>query len=77
MQNPNFPQGKAVMFVAGPDGKGKQTVMQLVKDVGFEASDAGDLSSARLLEPLAMLWIKLAFAQGLGRDFAFLLARRS
>jgi hypothetical protein len=32
---------------------------------------------ARLLEPLAMLWIKLAFAQGLGRDFAFLLARRS
>jgi predicted dinucleotide-binding enzyme len=51
--------------------------MQLVKDVGFEALDAGDLSSARLLEPLAMLWIKLALAQGLGRDFAFLLARRS
>src|SRR5262245_20677761 len=77
MQSPNFPQGKAVMFVAGPDGEGKPTVMQLVKDVGFEAVDAGDLSSARLLEPLAMLWIRLAFAQGLGRDFAFLLARRS
>ena len=63
MQNPDFPQGKAAMFVAGPDGKGKQTAMQLVKDVGFEAVDAGDLPSARLLEPLAMLWIKLAFAQ--------------
>jgi predicted dinucleotide-binding enzyme len=35
-----------------------------------EAVDAGDLPSARLLEPLAMLWIKLAFAQGLGRDLA-------
>ena len=77
MQNPNFPQGKAVMFVAGPDGKGKQTVMQLVKDVGFEAVDAGDLPSARLLEPLAMLWIKLAFAKGFGVDCAFVLARRN
>src|SRR5262249_6794942 len=60
---------RAVMFVAGPDGKGKQTVMQLVTDVG-------DLTHARLLEPLAMLWIKLAFAKGLGVDCAFVLARR-
>src|SRR5262249_16618135 len=33
------------------------TVMQLVTDVGFDAVDAGDLTQARLLEPLAMLWI--------------------
>ena len=37
MQNPVYPQGRAVMFVAGPDGKGKHTVMQLVTDVGFDA----------------------------------------
>jgi len=77
MQNPVYPQGRAVMFVAGPDGKGKQTVMQLVTDVGFDAVDAGDLTQARLLEPLAMLWIKLAFAKGLGVDCAFVLARRN
>jgi 8-hydroxy-5-deazaflavin:NADPH oxidoreductase len=77
MQNPDYPQGRAVMFVAGPDGKGKQTVMQLVRDVGFDAVDAGDLTQARLLEPLAMLWIKLAFAKGFGVDCAFVLARRN
>jgi 8-hydroxy-5-deazaflavin:NADPH oxidoreductase len=77
MQNPDYPQGRAVMFVAGPDGKGKQTVMQLVTEVGFDAVDAGDLTQARLLEPLAMLWIKLAFAEGLGVDCAFVLARRN
>jgi hypothetical protein len=76
MRNPHFPEGNAVMFVAGPAGKSKETVMQLVRDVGFDVADAGDLAAARLLESLAMLWIKLAFAQGLGRDFAFLLARR-
>ena len=63
--------------MAGPNGKGKQTVMQLVTDVGFDAVDAGDLTQARLLEPLAMLWIKLAFAKGLGVDCAFVLARRN
>ena len=77
MQNPVYPEGRAVMFVAGPDGKGKQTVMQLVTDVGFDAVDAGDLTQARLLEPLAMLWIKLAFAKGFGVDCAFVLARRN
>jgi len=77
MQNPDYPQGRAVMFVAGPDGEGKQTVMQLVTDVGFDAVDAGDLTQARLLEPLAMLWIKLAFAKGFGVDCAFVLARRN
>jgi hypothetical protein len=44
--------------------------MQLVTDVGFDAVDAGDLTQARLLEPLAMLWIKLAFAKGFGVDCA-------
>jgi 8-hydroxy-5-deazaflavin:NADPH oxidoreductase len=77
MRNPVYPQGRAVMFVAGPDGNGKQTVMQLVTDVGFDAVDAGDLTQARLLEPLAMLWIKLAFAKGFGVDCAFVLARRN
>ena len=44
MQNPVYPQGRAVMFVAGPNGKGKQTVMQLVTNVRFDAVDASDLT---------------------------------
>ena len=76
MAHPQFPQGKAVMFVAGPDGLSKKTVMRLVADVGFEAVDAGELKAARLLEPLAMLWIQLASVKRHGRDFAFIMARR-
>jgi len=65
-----------VMFVAGDDATRKANVLQLAADAGFEALDAGPLTMARLLEPLAMLWIKLAFG-GLGRDFAFALTRRT
>jgi 8-hydroxy-5-deazaflavin:NADPH oxidoreductase len=76
MAKPRFPEGNAVMFVAGPDGPDKRTVMRIVADVGFEAVDAGELKVARLLEPLAMLWVQLALAKGQGRDFAFVMARR-
>jgi hypothetical protein len=33
-------------------------------------------ASARLLEPLAMLWVQLALTEGQGRDFALVMARR-
>jgi predicted dinucleotide-binding enzyme len=42
----------------------------------FEAIDAGPLKQARLLEPFALLWISLAYGQGMGRDFAFEFLRR-
>ncbi len=70
-----FPSRPA-MFVAGDDERGKRVVMDLVGDLGFEALDAGPLTSARLLEPLAMLWIDQALVRGRGRDFAFALLRR-
>ena len=72
---PRFPEGKAVMFVAGPGGTDKQTVLRIVADVGFEAIDAGELKAARLLEPLAMLWVQLALKQH-GHDVALVMARR-
>jgi 8-hydroxy-5-deazaflavin:NADPH oxidoreductase len=75
MAKPQFAEGNAVMFVAGPNGSDKETVLRIVADVGFEAVDAGELKAARLLEPLAMLWIQLA-TKGHGRDFAFVMARR-
>lgn len=67
---------KAVMFVCGDDQESKPTVLNLTEEIGFEAIDAGQLSTARLLEPYASLWIKLAVAYGQGRDFAFALVRR-
>lgn len=65
-----------VMFVCGDDNQRKPNVLALVTDAGFASVDAGPLRAARLLEPYAMLWIHLAHAQGLGRDFAFTLQRR-
>ena len=76
MTNPKFGGARAAMFIAGDDAPAKATVKQLGEDVGFEMIDVGALAQARLLEPLAMLWIHLAFKQGLGRDFAFGLLRR-
>ena len=61
---------KPVMFVAGDDASKKPAVMSLVSDLGFESVDAGPLAAARLLEPLAMLWIELVMKRGQPRDFA-------
>jgi predicted dinucleotide-binding enzyme len=55
---------KPVMLVAGDDAGSKLRVMELVGKLGFEAVDAGPLRNARLLEPLAMLWIDQSGAAG-------------
>ena len=75
MTNPRFGTNRAVMFLAGDDDAAKAIVTKLGDELGFEMVDAGGLSIARLLEPVAMLWIQLAFRRGLGRDFAFKLLR--
>jgi predicted dinucleotide-binding enzyme len=77
MGAPRLEGRPAVMFVCGDDAGRKPTVLKLASDLGFEAIDAGRLAIARLLEPYALLWIHLANAQGLGRDFAFGLLRRN
>jgi predicted dinucleotide-binding enzyme len=66
-------QVKPVMLVAGDDAGRKPGVMDLVGKLGFEPVDAGPLKNARLLEPLAMVWIDQAMKRGRGRDFAFAL----
>ena len=65
-----------VMFVAGDDSARKPAVLDLVRDIGFEAIDAGPLQIARLLEPFGMLWIDQALNRGAGRDFAFAVVRK-
>jgi 8-hydroxy-5-deazaflavin:NADPH oxidoreductase len=76
MENPTYPDGRPVMFCCGDDAGANAAVMKLGADAGFEMIDAGKLEIARLLEPLAMLWIHLAYRGGLGREFAFRLMRR-
>jgi 8-hydroxy-5-deazaflavin:NADPH oxidoreductase len=76
MANSHYSGGRLVMLVAGDDAQAKATVMSLANDLGFEGVDAGPLVMSRYLEPMAMVWIKLAIAQKLGRDIGFALLRR-
>jgi predicted dinucleotide-binding enzyme len=76
MADPEFHGVKSIMFVAGDDAANKPKVVTLVGDLGFDVVDAGPLRNARLLEAHAMLWVDLALARGLGRDWAFARFRR-
>jgi hypothetical protein len=76
MDDPIIAGQHATMFIAGDDPAAKSVVADLASAIGFETIDAGPLTSARMLEPLAQLWIHCAYRQGLTRDYAFHLLRR-
>ena len=77
MADSKYPGGKLMMAVAGDDASAKEVVMSLVAELGFDPVDTGPLAMSRYLEPLAMLWINLAYTQQLGPDIGFALLRRS
>lgn len=62
---------RPVMFMAGGDAEAKAAVGRMLEDLGFEGLDAGDITRARLLEPLGMVWINQAILRGKGRNWAF------
>ena len=62
---------KLAGLVAGDDTEAKAQVLSMVEAIGFDPIDAGPLAAARLLEPLAVLNIKLGFVQGYGPASGF------
>jgi len=58
-------------LVAGNDGEARATVIDLARDIGFDAVDAGPLVNARLLEPLGYLNIQLGYVLGMGTQIGF------
>lgn len=76
MTNPSFGSQNASMFICGDDAQAKAAVKKLSDDLGFDTIDAGALSSARYLEPVAMLWIHMAIDLGWGPNFAFKTLKR-
>jgi predicted dinucleotide-binding enzyme len=53
-------------FVAGDDDEAKQTVLGLLRDIGFNPVDAGPLAMARYLEGMAWLNISMQVQNGWG-----------
>lgn len=76
MANPLYDGVAVSMFICGDDADAKAIVSELVSELGFEVVDTGALATARYLEPLAMLWIHLAYVEGYGPDIAFKLLKR-
>ncbi|MEM8983019.1 MAG: NAD(P)-binding domain-containing protein [Pseudomonadota bacterium] len=78
MVNPVFGTERAVMMFAGSAADApKSIVAALLADLEFDAVYIGDISKARLLEPLGMVWIHGALNMGLGRNWAFVRAVKS
>lgn len=76
MANPIYHGEPITMFICGDEAAAKTVVTQLAQDLGFDVADVGGLDKARLLEPMALVWISLAMPQGMGRHIAFKLVRR-
>jgi predicted dinucleotide-binding enzyme len=76
MERPRYGDHALTMFVCGDDADAKRVVSGLAEDLGFAPVDTGSLVAARYLEPLAMLWIHLAYRQGFGPDIALQFLRR-
>ena len=76
LADPGYGGRGITMLYCGDDESAKDLAAQLATDIGFEPIDAGPLSEARLLEPLALLWIHLAMFRDQGRDIALTLLRR-
>jgi hypothetical protein len=74
--HPDFPGGPPTMFICGNDDQAKKTVIDnILAKFGWETIDIGGIEGARLLEPLAFLWIMHYFRTGNG-NHAFKLLRK-
>jgi hypothetical protein len=56
MVNPQFPDGKPTMFIAGDNPAAKAQVTKILDQFGWDTADMGGVQSARAIEPLCMLW---------------------
>jgi len=75
MFRPKLPGGPPDMFICGNDNAAKKTVGEICADFGWSVVDIGGIERARLLEPLAMLWI-VEYLRTSSANHAFKLLRK-
>lgn len=69
MAAPVYPSGHVALLLCGGEADAVEVTRSLVEDLGFEALAVG-------LEPLALLWIRMAITEGYWRSFALGVLKR-
>jgi 8-hydroxy-5-deazaflavin:NADPH oxidoreductase len=75
MVHPQFPGGRPDMFIGGNDDDAKKIVGQICEHFGWGVIDLGGIESARLLEPMCLVWVIHGIRSG-SWSHAFKLLRR-
>jgi predicted dinucleotide-binding enzyme len=57
MVDPQFAGGPPDLFIAGNDSEAKRTVTGINTAFGWSTIDLGDITAARLLEPMCIVWV--------------------
>ena len=68
MANPIIDGVKGDIYICGNDEVARKAVSGIAEELDFNPLDCGDITASRYIEPMACLWIKLAFS-GMGADF--------
>ncbi|MEO5978065.1 MAG: NAD(P)-binding domain-containing protein [Chryseolinea sp.] len=56
MVNPDFPGGRATMFICGNSNQAKKEAIDVLDLFGWDVEDFGKVEAARAIEPICMLW---------------------
>ncbi|MEM7798910.1 MAG: NAD(P)-binding domain-containing protein [Chloroflexota bacterium] len=75
-RNPVFDGKPASAFYCSNHDQAKAVFRDLARTLGFDPIDIGPIKHARYLEPLAALWLQMAFHIGMGPDMTFNLISR-
>ncbi len=62
---------RLTMPICGNNDEAKKLVSSLAEEIDIDIYDAGDITMARYIEPMIMLWITLAYKQGIAPNQAF------
>ncbi len=73
---PGYGDLKPAMFFCTDSDKARELVQKLAKDLGYEPVDTGGLGMARSLEPLALMWIRLAIRRERNPNFVWGMLKR-
>lgn len=70
-ETPRLGETQVDLFYCGATGEARETVAQLIADIGLRPIYVGHLNQAEVVDNLTKLWFALAFEQGYGRRLAF------